>query len=105
MPPITFQFNGINPFDGVMSLAIVYGIFWLITLICVLLRLDLDPVTKLTWVIVVIFVPFFGMLLYVFLAPPIDKTKLPALRKKIDPSNHLSGTPWENDPGYTSKDQ
>ncbi len=69
---------------------------WLVVLGTILRRADLDSVTKLTWIIVVIFVPFFGILLYWFIDPI-------ASRREIDPSNQLSGTPWENDSSHTRK--
>jgi heme/copper-type cytochrome/quinol oxidase subunit 2 len=73
------------------------GLVWLIVLAAILLRTDFDPITKLTWVIVVIFVPVFGLLFYWFLAPSRPE------KEKIDLSNQLSGTPWENNPGHTNK--
>lgn len=69
---------------------------WLLLLAFLLARTDLDPITKLMWVVVVIFVPFFGMLLYLALAPPV-------VRKDLDISNQLAGTPWEHDSGHQNR--
>jgi hypothetical protein len=77
-------------------------IVWLLVLGTLLVRTDLDPVTKLMWVIVVIFVPIFGILFYWFLEPKAVAA-FTRKEKKIDPANQLSGTPWEGDPGHTAK--
>jgi len=47
----------------------VWTIVWLLVLATALARKDLDPVTRLTWVLVIILVPFFGVLLYWLVAP------------------------------------
>jgi len=96
MPLADIQFSNGSSGDWLPAVLLIYGPVWLLVLAVILGRSDLDPVTKLTWVIVVIFVPFFGILLYWTIAPGSS-------RQKIDPSNQLSGTPWENDPGYSSK--
>ena len=44
--------------------AVIWAIVWLVTLAFALIRKDLDPVTRLTWVLVIIFVPFFGVVFY-----------------------------------------
>jgi uncharacterized membrane protein YgcG len=89
------QFNG-ESLEWTIPYLVVYLLVWLFTLGAALVRWDMDVVTKLMWVIVILFVPLFGMVLYVALAPR---------PRKIDPSNSLSGTPWENDPGYTSRNR
>jgi membrane protein implicated in regulation of membrane protease activity len=78
----------------------VLFLIWIGNLALLLQRSDFDPITKLTWVIVVVFVPVVGVLLYWFIAPPVVR---PSPNRKID-ANQLSGTPWENNPGYTNKD-
>jgi hypothetical protein len=86
--------------DRPMSIILFGTILWLSTLGHLLQRRDLDPVTKLTWVVVVIFVPLFGMVFYWF----VSKSKAefsPQKRRELDSSPALSGTPWENNPGYT----
>jgi hypothetical protein len=93
--PINFQVTQGSSGDWLMPVLIIYGLVWLVVLANLLQRRDFDPVTKLTWVIVVIFVPFFGILLYWGIAL--------SMSKKFDAANQLSGTPWENDPGHTSK--
>lgn len=92
MAPINIQLNSSSG-DWLIPLLLIWSVIWLFVLATVLFNKDLDPVTKLTWIIVVIFVPFFGVFLY-WIRPELPK-------KKIDPSNQLSGTPWEDDPGYT----
>lgn len=58
-------------------LIVVYVIVWLVGLGRALLRKDLDPVTLLMWVLVIILVPLFGLLLYWVIGPEI---KLNAVR-------------------------
>ena len=75
-----------------------YVLVWLIVLGAVLVRKDFDPVTRLTWVLVVMFVPVAGIFLYFFLSPVQEpKTYSPPAKGE----HSLSGTPWENDPGHT----
>ncbi len=81
----------------VMAAVIIWTIVWLIVLATALTRDDLDPVTRLMWVVVLIFVPFFGVFLYAFVAP-----SRPDVMKR-DTSRPLSGTPWENNPGFVRK--
>jgi len=50
-------------------LTIVWIAMLLLTLAHLLRRTDLDPVTKLMWVLVVIMVPIAGVLFYWFIAP------------------------------------
>jgi hypothetical protein len=76
----------------------VYLLVWLGVLGAILIRKDFDPVTRLTWVLVVILVPVAGLLLYLFLAPARE---LKTHGQYRDGSNSLSGTPWENNPGHT----
>ena len=76
---------------------VVWTVIWLFVLATVLSRKDLDSVTRLTWVVVLIFVPFFGVLIYAFSSPT------PRKGKKIDLNNDVAGTPWENNPGFGTK--
>ncbi len=64
---------------------------WLVSLGHALKRSDFDPITRLTWVIVLIFVPFFGILLYWFVSPVAPEQP----RRRTSPLTDLSGTPWE----------
>ncbi len=50
-------------------LAIVWLLVWMMVLAHALRRTDLDPVTKLMWVLVVILVPVVGVFFYWFIAP------------------------------------
>jgi hypothetical protein len=104
MSPVNIPFSGSSPGDDLLPVLVIYGVLWLLSLARVLLRNDWEPVTKLTWVVVVIFVPVFGILFYWFLAP--DSPSLfftPREKKGSDSSHQLSGTPWENDSGHLSK--
>jgi hypothetical protein len=76
----------------------IYLLVWVVVLGVILTRKDLDPVTRLTWVLVVILVPVAGILLYLFLSPAREFKCHGQYR---DESDSLSGTPWENDPGHT----
>src|SRR3954468_11634088 len=47
----------------------VWMLVWVAVLANALARKDFDPITRLTWALVIILVPFFGVLLYFVLAP------------------------------------
>jgi len=49
--------------------SIIWMIIWLMELAAALSRKDFDPVTKLTWILVIILVPVFGVVFYWFIAP------------------------------------
>jgi hypothetical protein len=74
--------------DWLPYVLLIWGAIGLVNLAFALWRSDYDAITKLTWVIVIIFVPFFGVLLYWFIAPE-------RVRPISTPLNDLSGTPWE----------
>lgn len=59
---------------------VIWTIAWLVVLASALLRSDLDPVTRLTWVLVIILVPIFGVILYCFIGPkrPLVPKQAPA---------------------------
>jgi len=80
-----------------LGLILLYFLFWLLSLGLALTRMDLDPVTRLMWVLVVILVPFVGMILY-FVLSPARPTEPRFARRRHE--SDRSGTPWENDPGY-----
>jgi len=101
MPLLIAQLPHGSSGDWLPGFMLFYGLVWLVTLAMLLQRGDFDPITKLTWVIVVIFVPFFGIILFWFIAPSSHWSP----KEKIDPSNQLSGTPWEKDPGYTKEER
>ena len=64
------------------SVAMIIGGVWmlvfLITLALLLQRKDLEPIAKLMWVFVVATVPFFGVILYWFIAPKVRRDESPA---------------------------
>jgi hypothetical protein len=66
-------------------------VLWLATLWRILHRADFDSITRLTWVVVVIFVPFFGMVMYWCSG---------VAGRRSSHGSDLSGTPWENNPDY-----
>jgi hypothetical protein len=74
--------------------AAVVAILWLGTLVDLLRRTDIDPVTRLTWVIVVLFLNLIGAIIYVIWGPQGKSVARPAQE------SDTSGTPWENDPGH-----
>jgi hypothetical protein len=98
MPPINVQMSDGYRGDWLGPVLLVGAVVWLATLWRILHRSDFDPVTRLTWVVVVIFVPVFGMLFYWF----SDEKPAPEKRRSIlDSHPDLSGTPWEGRPGHT----
>jgi hypothetical protein len=99
VPWIQIQFPSVDGRgDWLMPVLIVFSFIWLMTLGRVLSRREIDPITRLTWVVVVIFVPVFGMLLYWFIGPEFEAKKNPGA---LDGSAPPAGTPWERNPGYT----
>lgn len=74
---------------------ILWGIVWLAMLYRILTREDLDTLQKILWVLVVVFVPFFGVPLYLVAAPatPVDFSG-PVVR-----GSDISGPPGAKDPG------
>jgi phage shock protein PspC (stress-responsive transcriptional regulator) len=82
---------------AVIGVLIVWAVIFLLSLSSVLRREDLDSVTRLTWVIVMLLVPIFGIVLYWLQAPQ------PGLPPQ-SPESEVFGTPWADDPGHTSSD-
>ncbi len=70
-------------------------VVWLSVLFRILTRDDFDTPTKILWVIVVIFVPFFGIPLYWLAAP-----KAATINRPIDLQRDVAGTPWADNPGF-----
>jgi len=73
---------------------VVWTILFLVSLAHALGRNDLDPVSRLTWVVVLIFVPFFGVFLY-GLSSRINRVP------HGTPGSEVFGTPWAKNPGFT----
>jgi hypothetical protein len=63
--------------QGLLLWAGLWTLVWMIVLATVLTRKDFDPIARLTWALVVILVPFFGVVLYWVVAPrqPREKPK------------------------------
>jgi len=79
---------------------ILWTIIWVAVLARILGRKDLDVHHKLLWTVVVIFVPFFGIGLYWFLAPD----SAPSGKKiTVIAQSDVSGTPWANNPNYRTE--
>jgi hypothetical protein len=97
--PFNINLSNGHSGDWLMPFICIYGFVWLFVLAFLLLRQDLDLITKLTWVVVVVFVPFFGILLYWSIGPSSSWSP----KARIEPSDQRAGTPWENDPGFRSK--
>jgi hypothetical protein len=71
-PPQNFNVTLHGNQGGIPDILIwlaLWTIVWLLVLSVALARKDFDPVTRLTWVLVIILVPFFGVLLYAVVAP------------------------------------
>ncbi len=87
-----------------LFLLAIYQIFWGWNLGRLLQRRDLDPVTKLTWVVVMIFVPFFGLVFYWYQVPdPVPERRGNRVFTGENPfpgGPDVRGTPWETNPGH-----
>ncbi len=69
-----YKFQSDSP--ALLVLGILWLLVWLWTMWQALARTDLDPVTKLMWVLVVILVPIAGVFFYCFLAPDAPRRAL-----------------------------
>lgn len=79
-------------------LVVLWMIVWLCVLFRILTRKDFDTPAKILWVMVVIFVPFFGLLLYWLAAPlPVRAT---SKDRPSDLKSDVAGTPWADNPGF-----
>lgn len=94
MPSINVQLGDSSRGDWLPVVLLVVLVLWLDTLWRILHRADFDSVTRLTWVVVVIFVPVFGIVMYWCSRPPTRRTE------RFFNGSDLSGTPWESDPDY-----
>lgn len=79
---------------------ILWTVVWLSVLFRILTRTDFDVPAKILWVVVVIFVPIFGMLLYWLAAP--QPAKAAKNGRPIDLRSDVAGTPWADNPGFRS---
>lgn len=84
--------------DPALLLVLVYLLVFFFEMKGLLADENLDPITKLTWTIVLIFVPVLGILLLYIVAP---RGKIAKVRLSHTPEDNLKGTPWENDPSHT----
>lgn len=80
-----------------LAWAIFYDAILFVFLHTILTRNDFDTLNKILWVIVVIFAPLFGAVLYLIAAPK----SVAATRPRMIPGSDVSGTPWADDPTYT----
>lgn len=80
------------------SLVALWMIVWLCVLFRILTRKDFDTSAKILWVMVVIFVPFFGLPLY-WLAAPLP-ARATSKDRPIDLQSDVAGTPWAGNPGF-----
>lgn len=87
----TFHFPS-DSFPAIpLFVLVIWMIVWVAVLGSVLARKDFDPVTKLTWVLVVILVPFFGVALYWLIAPTQQAVSTgPAKTTASEPINCIS---------------
>jgi hypothetical protein len=77
----------------ILAVFIVWTVIFLLSLAHALGRNDIDPVTRLTWVVVLIFVPFFGIMLYTLSAKVNRQPRGTA-------GSEVFGTPWADNPGH-----
>lgn len=80
MPNSSFSFN-FPP-----QLLLVYLAVWVVVLGWVLARKDMQPITQLMWVLVIILVPVFGLMLYCIIGP--ERTTAPSLPAAPAPQPH-----------------
>lgn len=89
--------------DSFVVFAVVWIVVWLWFLFRILTREDFDVLTRILWVIVVVFVPIFGVGLYLEGAPDPAGRKSGAKRGPVNLASDVSGTPWETDSGHTKE--
>jgi hypothetical protein len=95
-------FAAVHAPGWVPIISIIYLLIWFFLMVAVLTRDDLDPITRLTWVLVVGFLPVAGIILYFIASPREPKWKdAPARPLSSAPEDNLKGTPWEQHPGFT----
>jgi len=80
------------------SLIVLWLIVWLCVLYRILTRTDFDTPAKILWVMVVIFVPFFGLPLYWLAAP--QPARAASKDRPVDLQSDVAGTPWAGNPGF-----
>lgn len=80
------------------SFVVLWMIVWLCVLFRILTRKDFDTPAKILWVMVVIFVPFFGLPLYWLAAP--SPVRAASKDRPIDLQSDVAGTPWAANPGF-----
>jgi hypothetical protein len=90
-----------NSFDDFVAFAVLWIVVWLGFLYRILTRPDFDVMTRILWVIVVVFVPIFGVGLYLVAAPDAVGERRGAKRGAVNLASDVSGTPWETDSGHT----
>lgn len=90
-----------NSFDDFAAFAVLWIVVWLGFLYRILTREDFDVMTRILWVIVVVFVPIFGVGLYLVAAPDAVGERKGAKRGPVNLASDVSGTPWETDSGHT----
>ena len=97
------------------ALCFIALIVWLCVLYNILTRVDFDTAQRILWVIVVIFVPFFGVIFYWMIAPGKVVTPNQSSKVYFDETiassdiggrnvtgSDVAGTPWADDPGHTN---
>ena len=87
--------------DSFVVFAVVWIVVWRWFLFRILTREDFDVMTRILWVIVVVFVPVFGVGLYLVAAPDPAGRRSGAKRGPVNLASDVSGTPWETDSGHT----
>lgn len=86
-----------------LAFAVLWIVVWLGFLCRILTRADFDVMTRILWVIVVVFVPIFGVGLYLVAAPDSVGERRGEKRGPVNLASDVSGTPWETDSGHTKE--
>jgi len=88
--------------DFPWSLVFLWLLIELAVLYRILTRRDFDTPARILWVIVVIFVPFFGVLLYWAAAPAERSTQSATKTGAVNLNSDTAGTPWAGNPGFSN---
>jgi hypothetical protein len=80
-----------NSFDDFVAFAVLWIVVWLGFLYRILTREDFDVLTRILWVIVVVFVPVFGVGLYLVAAPDPASRRSGAKRGPVNLASDVVG--------------
>jgi hypothetical protein len=90
-------------YDWPAWLLLVHLLFLTFCLWELLSSREIDPVNRLTWVIVLLLLPGIGVILY-FCIPYRGYDRVQPVKLTRDQeADNLKGTPWENNPDHVRK--